>query len=56
MAVSLHLNFGLKAGSEFKGEAVIINSDALDQSPDQSFIVVVRHRLLVLVLLLDHLV
>jgi hypothetical protein len=42
------LYFCLKAGFEFKGEAVVINSDALDQPPDQSFIVV-RHRLLMLV-------
>ena len=45
MAVSLHLYFGLKSGFELEGKAIIVNSDTLDQSPDQPFIVV-RHRLL----------
>ena len=47
MAVGLHLNFGLKATFELKGEVIIINSDALGQFTYQPFIVV-RHRLLVL--------
>ena len=42
MAVSLHLNFCLKAGFEFKGKVVIVDRDLLNQLPDQPF-VVIRH-------------
>ena len=41
----LHLNFGLKAGFEFKDKAVVVNRDPLDQPPDQT-LVVIRHRFL----------
>ena len=44
----LHLNFGLKAGFEFKDKAVVVNRDPLDEPPDHPF-VVIRHRLLMLV-------
>ena len=48
MAWCLHLYFGLKAAFEFKGKAVLKDSDPLDQPPDQPF-VIIRHRLLMLV-------
>ena len=48
MTWCLHLYFGLKAAFEFKGKAIVKDSDPLDQPPDQPF-VVIRHRLLMLV-------
>lgn len=48
MIVCLHLDLGLKATLEFKGEVVLEDGDPLDQPPDHS-LVVIRYRLLMLV-------
>ena len=48
MTWCLHLYFGLKAAFEFKGKAIVKDSDPLDQPQDHAF-VIVRHQLLALV-------
>lgn len=43
MIVCLHLDLGLKATLEFKGEVVLEDGDPLDQPPDHSLVVIRYH-------------